>query len=52
MARLERRIPGTSLHPLLRDRAVGVARVARTDAGPGPEVLAWIVAALRRLDRS
>jgi hypothetical protein len=52
---LDRRTPGASLHPLLRGKAVGVARVkypkgARFDDVPSPEVLRRLAAGLRRLD--
>ena len=52
---LDRRTPGASLHPLLRVRAVGVARVkypkgAQFDDHPSPDVLRRISAGLRGMD--
>lgn len=52
---LDRRTPGASLHPLLRGKAVGVARVkypkgVRFDDSPSSEVLRRISAGLRGMD--
>jgi hypothetical protein len=52
---LDRRTPGASLHPLLRGRAVGIARVrypegARFDDSPNPAILRRISAGLRRMN--
>jgi hypothetical protein len=42
---LERRTPGAALHPLLRRPTAGIAQV---NVQPSAEVLARILAALRR----
>ena len=42
---LDRRKPGVALHPLLREKAIGIASVP-----PSAEVLRRVVAGLRKLD--
>jgi hypothetical protein len=53
---LDRRIPGESLHRLLKQKVVGVARVkypkgARFDDRPTQELLDRIASGLRRMNR-
>jgi hypothetical protein len=53
--KFDRRTPGASLHPMLRDKAIGVARVVYP-AGvtfaerPSLELLRRLAAGLRRMD--